>query len=751
MSKYLDISRRRFLKASAVSGPGMALGLTLLPGAKPFANVLDDNAKDSVQANLFVALRPDGIVEITCHRSEMGQQIRTAVAQIVADEMDADWEQIKVIQAPGDPAYGDQNTDGSKSISTNLMRLRQMGASARAMLIQAAAKQWGVDPSACTTELHRVVHTSGKTLGFGELAIHAGKETPPEAASLAMKSPAEWRYIGKGPAAVDLSHLISGQATFAADVRLPDTKVAVIVRPPAPLAKVKTFDDTQARKVPGVIDILTLPAPAQPLMFQPLGGIAVVAENTWAAIKASKLLDVEWDNGPYSDYDSTEYKQQLLAAARNPGKVRFATGDADAAISESTTQITAEYYVPHLSQAPMEPPAATARFADGKLEVWSATQNPQADVATIAAILGMDKSAITVHVTLLGGGFGRKSKPDFAVEAAYLAKQLDTPIRVQWTREDDIQHSFYHAASAQKLEAGLDINGKLTAFKHRTAFSLQAPLFIPGATEPLPHELVLGFHQTPFATDNIQMESGFAPTKTRVGWMRSVHNIFHAFAVQSFAGELAHAAGRDQKDYLLELIGPDRVINLAERGPEFPMYKAIEQAYPYETGRLRNVTERAAAMAGWGRKLPKGHGLGIAVHSSFLSYVATVVEVEVNASGDLYVVKTWVAIDAGIVVNTDSVKAQCMGGSIYSLSYALDGQITMKDGAVEQSNFHDYPVARMADAPAEIDVEVIPSTSLPGGVGEPPTPPFAPALCNAIFAACGKRIRELPIGDQLKA
>jgi len=372
-------------------------------------------------------------------------------------------------------------------------------------------------------------------------------------------------------------------------------------------------------------------------------------------------------------------------------------------------------------------------------------------MATVAAMVGQPQEQINVHVTMLGGGFGRKSKPDFSAEAAYLSMKTGKAIRVQWTREDDIQHGFYHAVSAQHIEASLDKNGAIEAYLHRTAFSPLASTFMEGATSPLSAELRLGFTDNPINTPNMKLENGEAPAKARIGWMRSVSNIFHAFAIQSFIAEAAHKAGRDQKDYLLETIGPDRIVDVTEQNAEYDNYGGDKAVYPLDIGRLRHVIEKVAEMSKWGRKLPKGRGLGIAAHRSFLTYVATVVEVEVSDKGDLKIIKSWASIDAGTVVNTDTVKNQVQGGSIYGITAAISEGITFDKGRVQQSNFHDYRVPRMNDCPLEIEVEIIPSDAPPAGVGEPATPVYAPALCNAIFAACGKRIRQLPIGNQLKA
>ena len=500
-----------------------------------------------------------------------------------------------------------------------------------------------------------------------------------------------------------------------------------------------------------MVDVVEIPAAKGAPQFQPKGGIAIIANNTWAAIKGRRALTVSWDDGKNGDYNSEAFKASLLETVSKPQKSVREKGDAANVLANASDKLVADYYVPHLAQAPMEPPCATAMYYKDRVDVWAATQNPQADMETVGAMVGMPKEKINVHVTMLGGGFGRKSKPDFSAEAAYLSMKTGKPIRVQWTREDDIQHGFYHAVSAQHIEASLDENGGINAYLHRTAFSPIASTFQQDATAPFSFELGLGFTDNPINTPNIKLESGEAPAKARIGWMRSVSNIFHAFAIQSFIGEAAHKAGRDQKDYLLETIGPDRIIDVTEQNAEYGNYGADKDAYPLDIGRLRKAIEKVADMSGWGRALPKGRGLGIAAHRSFLTYVATVVEVEVSDAGDLKIIKSWASIDAGTVVNTDTVKNQVQGGSVFGITAAISEGITFDKGRAQQSNFHDYRVPRMSDAPLEIDVEIIPSDAPPAGVGEPATPVYAPALCNAIFAACGKRIRQLPIGNQLKA
>lgn len=749
MSRYFDLSRRRFLKNAAITG-AVVLATPLLLKRHGISRAFAIDAYQPSDTELFVALLDDGTVEITCHRSEMGQHTRTAIAQIVADEMEADWNRLAIAQGIGDKRFGDQNTDGSQSIVRNFDRLRRVGASFRQMLAEAAAREWGVSADDCRVEQHRVYHDgSGRSVDFAELVGSLQDVQPPENPSLKARS--DWRHIGRGNATVDMQDILTGKGDFAADIRLPDTLVAMIERPPVVLAGVKSLDDSEARKVPGVIDVVQMPASTEhPVLYKPLGGVAVLAESTWAAQQGRAKLKIEWSDSPNDDYDSAAFRPVLEETSRRAGDVHTSRGDVDSALADAADTHSAEYYVPHLAQAPMEPPAATARFVDGTMEVWACTQNPQSDQELIGAMLGLPEDKIKVHVTLLGGAFGRKSKPDFSAEAAWLAKETGHTVRVQWRREDDIRHGFYHTVSAQRLEAGLDDDGRLTALRHRSTSPTIMSTFVPGAEEP-DFEADLGLRDTPFDIEHMQAESGRAPAHVRIGWMRSVANIYHVVALQSFMAETAARAGRDHREFLLEAIGPDRNIDFEATGSRFANYGGDFERYPYDTARLKNVLRRATDSAGWGRKLPDGSGLGLAVHRSFLSYVATVVEVSVDANGKLTIPNVWVAVDAGTVVNRDSVKNQMEGASVFGLSLALHSQITMKNGVVEQDNFQNYRVARISEAPHKISVDVVDSDAPPAGVGEPGTPPFAPALCNAIYAATGKRIRQLPIGDQLQA
>lgn len=757
-----NVSRRGVLAGMAITG-----GLALAAQFVPLRGLMAQDKKYGADGmphgtvndpRVFVSIANDGTVTIVCHRSEMGQGVRTGVPMILADELEADWARVRIAQAPGDePRFGNQDTDGSRSTRHFMKPMRECGAAARMMLEQAAAKRWGVAEGEVEARNHEVVHkASGRKLGYGELAAEAGQLPVPARDKLKLKQPAEFRYIGKGLPMYDNQDMTTGKAQYGQDVRLDGMKYAVVARPPVYGGKVKSVDSTAAAKVPGVEKIVQIPGTPPPSVFQPLGGVAVIARNTWAAIQGREALKIEWEDGPNRAYNSPAYEKQLLETARKPGKPVRSEGDFDAAFAGAAKKVEAEYYLPHLAHAPMEPPAATARVAGGKCEVWACVQSPQGTRDTVAKSLSMPAADVTVNVTLLGGGFGRKSKPDFAVEAALLSREMGgAPVKVVWTREDDIRHGYYHTVSAERLQAGLDASGRVVAWRHNSVAPSIMSLFGPDPKHQASWELGMGLADVPFEVPNLRAENGEAAAMARLGWFRAVSNIPHAFAVQSFVAELAAAAGKDPKDFLLQLLGTPRVFDPGKTsapGVGFWNNGENPEVYKLDTARLSRVVELAAKQSEWGRPMPKGSGMGIAVHRSFVTYVATVVEAAVDARGNVTVPRVDVAVDCGPYVNPDRVKAQMEGACVMGMSLALKGEISFKDGRVEQGNFDDYEVLRIDESPKLINVHIVETGfgEPPGGVGEPGVPPFAPALANALFAATGKRIRRLPIREQLR-
>jgi isoquinoline 1-oxidoreductase beta subunit len=754
-----NFSRRDFLKASAALGGSFALGLILDPVTRlhPFygkyVGMSSADAAEGVSSaagtfspNLFVSIDRSGTVTIVAHRSEMGQGIRTSVPMILADELEADWSRVKIEQAPGDKAYGNQYTDGSRSVRHNFDRMREFGATARTMLEQAAAIQWGVSALEVKAQNHKVVHVpSGRTLGYGELVDTASQLKVPSAKRITLKADKDFRYIGKPLGSVDFPDMAVGKAVYGIDVKLPGMLFAVIEHAPVTYGKVTSFDASEAKKVPGVLHVIEIPQNQPPIIFNTLGGIAVVATNTWAANEGRKKLKIQWDDGPNAAYNSDSFKGQMQATAKAGGKVVRDEGNVESALAGAAKTVEATFYLPHYSHATMEPPSAVATVKDGRCEVWSSCQDPQAARATVAGAIGMDEKNVTSRVALLGGAFGRKSKPDFAAEAAILSRQLGVPVKVTWTREDDIQHAYYHTCCAQHVKAGLDGSGKVVAYDHTSVFPTIWSTFEKEDPQ-LGHaiELSLGLLDVPYAVPNLRLQNGKAKAHVRIGWLRSVNNIPHAFAQNSMANMLAYAAGKDPYQFLLDLIGPDRVLDLSKTA--YWNYDQTYEEYPIMTSRLKGVLRTAAEKSGYGKKLGEREAIGLAVHRSFTTYVATAVRVKVAQDGSITIPQVDVAADAGRVINPDRVLSQMEGACIYGLT-ACFSNITAKAGRIEQSNFSDYTVVRMPDAPKKINVHIVNGGGQypPGGVGEPGTPPFAPALTNAIFAATGKRITELPI------
>ena len=749
MSNIENVSRRHFL-GGVFSAGALVLAAQILPD-EVYADTNEYPGKAAGAAlhpSIYLGVETDGTVFIVTHRSEMGTGIRTTLPLVAADELDADWKRVKIEQAIGDKRYGDQNTDGSKSIRGFFTAFREAGASARTMLVSAAAAQWNVPASECRTDLHEVVHTpTGRRLGYGSLASAAGRLSVPKPEDIQFKPKSAWRYIGKETQMADLADICAGKAIYGMDVRREGMVYASIERPPVMGGKVQSYDDKQALQVKGVTQTLTLEPFKPPYTFQPLGGVAVIANSTWAAFQGRKKLKVEWDNGPNAGYDSELYKKELLDTAKKPGKVVRNVGDVDAAFAAGAKILEASYYVPLLAHATMEPPVAVAEYRDGKVTAWAPTQNPQAVQSTVADAVGCKPEDVTCHVTLLGGGFGRKSKPDYVAEAAILSKKLNKPVKVVWTREDDIRFDYYHAVAGMYHKAALNDKGQVTGWLQRSVFPSIASMNDANATYGFNVEYGMGLNDLPFDLPNHRAENGPAKAHIRIGWLRSVANIYHVFSALSFADELAHAAGRDPLQYQLELLGPGKVIDFKSQGvADYWNYGEPYDKYPFDTKRLRHVLEVAADKSGWGRRKPgNGWGMGVAIARSFTSYVASVVEVEVDSAGKIRIPRVVQVVDAGMVVNPDRVRSQFEGAAVMAASIALTGEITTADGRVRQSNFHDYPVARMNQAPVRTDVHIIESDALPGGVGEPGVPPCVPALTNAVFAATGKRIRELPI------
>jgi len=741
-----NVSRRKFLEGTLAGGV-FILGARFIP--EPLWAAEGEAALAPLQPSLWMSIASDGNVTIVAHRTEMGNGIKTSLPIVLADELGADWMRVKVEQALADPKYGDQETDTSHSVRDFFDVMRQTGAAGRLMLIRAAAAQWSVPPAECdTSEPHFVQHrSSGRKLGFGELAESAAKQPVPGRDELKLNPRSAWRYIGKDNHQLyDLPDMVNGKARYGIDQTVEGIVYAAVERPAVLGASVKSHDNKDALKVPDVKQTVVIKTFKPPCGHQPLGGVAVIADNTWAAFQGQKKLKVEWDNGSHEGYDSEQFRKTATETARKPGQVIRNIGDVDAAFRNGATILEAEYYTPHLAHASMEPPAAVVDVRGGKAYCWAPTQDPQQLQKTLADLLGIKPEDVICHVTLLGGGFGRKSFQDFVAEAAVLSLKLQKPVKVVWSREDDIRFCYYHPSAAMYFKAAVGPGGKPSAWLQRSVFQGSASTTDADVLYPGQDEIDNGWTDVPFDIPNYRAESGTARANVRIGWLRSVTNVFHAFGVQSFADELAHAARRDPVQYQLALLGPDRKIDFT--GTKYQNYGAAPDQFPYDTARLRRVIEIAAEKSGWGKRssdLGKGRGMGIAAHRCFLTYVATVVEVEVDGKGQVHIPNVWTAVDAGTVVSPDNVRYQFEGAAVFATSLALFGEITASNGAINQSNFNNYPIARMNRAPRHVEVHIVESEAPPAGVGEPGVPPFAPALCNAVFAATGKRLRELPL------
>jgi isoquinoline 1-oxidoreductase beta subunit len=764
----LNVSRRKFLKQLGIGSSALVLATTL-PGLSPIYAADDAMAtgqasfeveKAAHHLNIFVSLDTDGTTSIVCHRSEMGQGIRTTVPQIIADEMQALWSNVYVVQGQADKAYGQQNTAGSSSIRGQFTRLRQIGAVVRNMLEQAAANQWQVNINDVTADQHVVINNiTGEKIGFGDLAIAASKLEAPELTAVKLKEIKDFNYIGKEVKLFDLEDIVAGEAVYSHDVQLPNMLVASIQRPPVVGGTVKSFDDTEAKKVKGVVAVIQLKPHTFPYRTNPLGGVAVLANNTWAAQEGRKKLKIVWDNGENANYNTASFSEELIKKVNQPGKSVRSEGDVYAHTYDPARTVEATYSVPHINHTPMETEAATA-WLQGKdksatLTIWAGTQNPQGAQTLAAKECGIDVKQVALNIPLMGGAFGRKSKPDFILEAVQLAKQINVPVKVVWTREDDIQHGFYHSISANYMKAELidesivgNDNHKVADFWiQRVAYPPIAWLFNGKQTRPNANDLSLGFADTPFQLDNLQYETQEASSHVRPGWVRAVSDINNGFAQGSFVDELAVKANKPARQMWLELLGDDRYVDLSQGGFKYNNAGLNLAEYPVDTKRLKATLNLVCDQANIEAETAENEGWGISVIRSFGSYVAAATKVSV-INKKVKVLEMHTAIDCGITVTPDRVIAQMEGAMVFALSITLMGGISVKAGAVEQSNFHDSPVTRINQSPPMF-VHLVESEHPPGGVGEPGIPPIIPSITNAIFSASGIRIRNLPVNKEL--
>lgn len=745
-NQIVKVDRRAFLKSGLIGSTGLILG-TQIACSSYFTEKKDTDTIYS--PNVFISINSDGGVRIIAHRSEMGTGIRTSLPAIVADEMEADWSRVTIEQALANKElFGDQNTDASYSMRMFYLPMRKMGAMARMMLEQAASRKWNVDIEECKASNHRIIHLpSDRSLSFGELVEEASKLSMPDESLVKLKSKKEFTRIGKDTPITDLKDIVTGKAVYGLDTLMPKSKTAVVKRCPVAGGKIITYSAKKTLDISGVLKVFVLESPGFPTKFDiPMGGIVVVAENTWAALKGRDALEVEWDYGVNSDYNSEKYIAQLVKNTDGEMTIRRENGMINEVLTGSAKVIDRTYTLQHLSHSPMEPPCGVAYAQTDKCELWVPTQNPQWVQRGVANALKIESKNVKVNVTLIGGGFGRKSKPDFTVEAAVISKLVDVPIKLLWTREDDISHDFYHACSVQRIKVGLDENKSVVAWNQKSMFPPIGGTSNPKSIQPGKNEMNKGLVDFPYQIENICFETGNAPAKARIGWFRSVSNVQHAFAIGSMMDELAEARGIDPVENTLSLLGADRYINKEVFGDDFQNYKTELSDYPWDTKRFRKVITEVAAKSNWGKKLPKGRGQGFCAHRSSLTYVACVIEVETDDSGKiLSIPEIHYAVDCGVPVNRDRVISQFEGGAIFALSAALTGAITFKNGSAQQSNFDDYYVTKMKDTPHNIYVHLIDSDEKPTGVGEPPVPPIAPALANAIYAASGKRIRNMPL------
>jgi len=736
-----NVTRRNFLKTSVAASASLVLPL-YLPVQRDLHSDAGHSANHSFSPNAWLEISPDGEVKIWCGKSEMGQGVRTALPTIVAEELCCDWRRVQVVQADLDPKYGDQLTGGSLSVRTSYDNLRKAGATAREMLLSAAAAQWNVSRSECRAESSFVTHASTqRRLAFEQLLAAASALQPP--ADPPLKNPSDFALIGKPTRRTDLLAKVTGAAKFGLDTRLPGMLIASVERSPVYGGTPRRFNADEVKSSPHVRAVFEVKSAHLTHQFgetsgpgsrnYTCSGVAVVADSTWAAMQARKLLKVAWNETPLAAESTAALREGMLHLASEPCPIVRNDGDFEKAQATAAKQIEAVYEVPFLAHATMEPMNCTAHVRDGECELWAPTQVPGAAAESVAQALGIPRERVKVHITFIGGGFGRRLIQDYAVEAALISRDAGAPVQVVWSREDDMRHDFYRPAACHLLQAGLDAEGKLLSWRHRGSSASIETFYNGTGISPQAAAQVDSLDFPALFIPNFRLEFAVAESGMPLGYWRSVDASGNQFVLSSFFDEAAHAGGRDPLEFLLATFGPSRKIDLGNQ-------------QSLDVGRRRGVIELAAEKSGWHKPLTAGRGRGIAAAFGWSSYVAQVAEVTCDAKkGALRVDRVVCAVDCGTAVNPLSVRAQMEGAINFGLAQALKSAITISGGRVEQSNFHDYEVLRMSDAPPVIEVHIVPSAAPPGGCGEPGVPPAAPAVANAIFAATGKRLRRLPI------
>jgi len=725
----MALSRREFVVRGTVAGAGLVIGVRL---SAPFVAAQEnERAAKKPPVNPFIAyvnVKPSGEISLIVAKSEMGQGIRTGLAMVLAEEAEVDWNSVSVVQADTRPdLYAHLGTGGSGSTMENFMPLRRAGATVRTLMITAAATKWKVPAAECTAKKGSVVHTkSSRKASYGELVEAASKLPVPDPEKVKLKDVSKFELIGHATPRVDIPSKVNGSAQFGIDVRVPEMLFAVVARCPTFGGKVAHFDATSAKAVAGVRDVFEIP-PLGRDMFT-AGGVVVVADSTWSAMKGREALQISWDNGPAAAESTGSLRDALRGAANKPGKRVRNDGNVDVALPAGAKRVEATYEVPFLAHATMEPMNITVHARGSEAEVWAPTQSPDWVQRTVAKILNVPPTKVAVHTTLMGGGFGRRYMADYPAEAAQIAKVVGKPVQLVWSREDDMTHDFYRPAACHQMRGAVDNTGRPLVWSHTIASTSIQAYWHPDDGKPEESE-VGGAEQVAYAIPNMRLEYNAVASAVPPLWWRSVEHSFNGFAVESFIDELAAAAGKDPVQFRKSLLV--KSANWKPKGDD-----------DVDPARLRAVLELAAAESDWGKPLPKGRGRGIASYASFGSYFAEVAEVTVNGS-NFKIDRIVVAVDCGQIVNPESVRSQAEGAIIYGLSAALKNEITIKNGAVEQTNFDAYDPLRINEAPP-IEVYLTKSDEDPGGMGEPALPPAAPAVANAIFAACGQRLRKLP-------